>query len=156
MTLDLNSLEGIQAALAGLNQTAVVAAEPEVVVQPKIELPTQIDGPLTESEAIQLIQKWTAEDQEVELSEQRTVEEMVTSLHEAAEDRGSDVPGSRLQQIVKQHAPNAPRKIDVPEPAQIKTSLPYPAELAKLVQTGVAFVQSDHWFAHRCTNCGQF
>jgi hypothetical protein len=56
-----------------------------------VEIPQQLfgDGPLTDEETIHTVKQWVAKDEEVELSERRTVEEMIENLQAAATARGS-------------------------------------------------------------------
>jgi AAA domain len=112
--------------------------------------------PLTEEEAISVVQSWVEQDAEVELSERRAFEEMVSDLQDAAEYRGSNIAVSRFKEIVKQHAPNAPHTPpDVPHTVQPKTP-PYPPELTPLIESGVAVLEGNYWHVKRCTKCGQF
>ena len=81
---------------------------------------------------------------------------MENDLRDAAEYRGSTVPVSRFEEIVRTNAPDAPRRKDIPEPTPNKALLSYPIELNPLIQSGVAVYKDDHWFVNRCTVCGQF
>ena len=114
--------------------------------------------PLTEKEAISVVQSWVEQDAEVELSERRTFEEMVNDLRDAAEYRGSNIPSSRFEEIVKQYAPDAPHRNETPR--KDEPNYPsYPAELKPLVESGVATFDktaSGYWLLHRCDGCGQF
>jgi len=113
------------------------------------------EEPLSEEEAIYIVSRWVAEDEEVEESERRTREEMIENLQEAAAARGSVVPASMFTEIVARFAPNAPHKSDVSVSASPQLP-PYPNELLPLIESGVAFHQHDHWWVHRCRKCGKF
>jgi hypothetical protein len=113
-------------------------------------------GPLTEKEAIKIVQSWVAEDAEVELPERRSFEEMVDTLQDAGEYRGSDLSVSRLKEIVKIYAPNAPKAIGQNAPRSGVKTPPYPPELKPLTESGVVTFESDVWLVKRCDKCGQF
>jgi hypothetical protein len=159
----LARLEQIKATLNGAPetqaQTAVAVAEPEapkaVTVAAEPETSESGDQRLTDKEAITIVQRWVTQDADLELSERRTFEEMVSDLRDAAEYRGSTVPVSKFEEIVKTYAPDAPQRKDIPEPKTNK--LPsHPAELASLIKSGVAYSEYDHWFLKRCRTCGNF
>src|SRR5438552_2185099 len=109
MSVDVNNLASVTAAIAQF-QTATVA-----VAEPPPFAPEQDRGPLTEEMAIALVRLWAKDnDDEDEPSKQRTFEEMVSNLEDAAETRDSMIPESRFAEIVKQYAPNAPHVNDTP------------------------------------------
>ena len=133
------------------NKQTQIPAQPRITNQNLGE-----DDPLTENEAIQVVQRWVAEDEEVELSERRTHEEMTEELQEAADARGSKVSASRFAEIVSTFAPNAPHRRD-DAPSFTESGVPpYPPELVPLIESGVAFHEHDHWFIYHCTKCGNF
>src|SRR6266849_5397386 len=110
---DLNTPEGLQQArqaiaLATTRQAAVTVMEPEQETAAMAVEPSTESGPLTEKEAIKIVQSWVAQDAEVELSERRPFEEMVETLQDAGEYRGSDLSVARLKDIVNSYAPDAP------------------------------------------------
>src|SRR6266478_5124849 len=63
--------------------TVTQTAEPKQSVEPQVP-------PLTEKEAVEIVQRWVAEDAEYELPERRSFEEMIETLQDAGECRGSD------------------------------------------------------------------
>jgi hypothetical protein len=127
----------------------------ETVVVALTEPPVE-SGPLTRKEAIEIVQRWAAEDVEVELPERRSFEEMVEALRDAAEYRGADLSVSQLKEIVSEYAPNAPHTApNAPHTVQPKTP-PYPPELTPLIESGVAVLDGNYWNVKRCTKCGQF
>jgi len=132
-------------------QTAVAVIEPQ---QTQLENAAEH---LTEKEATEIVQRWVTQDDEVEISERRTLEEMVEELEtiKALRPPISDISASRLKQIVQKYAPNAPRRIDDGLKSR-KDVPPYPVELASLVASGAAFSQDGFWLTKRCTKCGQF
>ena len=154
---DLSTPEGLQAAQEFAAQRAQKTAVAPVITESKPEQKTDIapKDVLTEKEAISIVQSWVAQDTEVELSDRRTFEEMVEDLREAAENRTSEIPVSRFAEIVKQYAPDAPRRNETPR--KDKPNYPsYPAELAPLVESGVASFADGYWLVDRCERCGQF
>src|SRR6267378_4121649 len=131
-------------------QTAVAVIEPQ---QTQLENAAEH---LTEKEATEIVQRWVTQDDEVEISERRTFEEMVEELGtiKALRPPISDISASRLKQIVQKYAPNAPHRTDE---AKAGKDVPgYPVELASLVASGAAFSQDGFWLTKRCTKCGQF
>ncbi len=110
-------------------------------------------GPLTEKETISVVQSWVDQDAEVELSERRTSEEMIESLRDAGEYRGTKVSVSRLKEIVNTYAPNAPK---VTQDTPRSETKPYPPELELLISSKIAVYEYDVWLVKRCGKCGQF
>ena len=164
MSVDINNPDSIAAAIAqikqnGATQTAIAGHGPdEETAVAKLEPPGKPPvepGPLTEEEAIQIVQKWAAEDVEVELPERRSFDEMVEALRDAGEYRGADLSISRLKVIVNTYAPNAPKGIQNTPHSELRTP-PYPPELTPLIESGAAFHKEDHWFVKRCRGCGNF
>jgi hypothetical protein len=155
---DLAKFEQIKAQ-ATWTQAQTVAAEPEapkavteVAAEPGAS--TSSDQWLTETEAITIIQGWVTQDADFELPERRTIEEMVNDLRDAAEYRGSTVPASRFEEIVKTYAPDAPQ---VQPQVKLSPGVIYnPTMLAPLIESGVAYNEYDHWFLKRCRGCGNF
>jgi AAA domain-containing protein len=131
--------------------------------------PAPVDERLTEQEAIEIVQRWVADDSGYD--EPTTFEELVEMLQAAAEERGSTVSPS-FENIVAKYAPNAPHKKDVapkieskPQSGSVKQSkdLSYPVELEPLIKSGIAVLESPetgpvtgHVLLHRCDKCGQF
>src|SRR6267142_1614219 len=102
--------DSIAAEWAAAQTTASLA-----VAEPKQETPVaslEIDGPLTEKEVIKIIQSWVTQDAEYELPERRSFEEMIETLQDAGEYRGTDLSVSRLKEIVSAYAPNAPKSVE--------------------------------------------
>jgi hypothetical protein len=125
-------------------------AEPE-----KIQTVFDVEpGPLTEKEVIEMVRTRVAKETEYDLSERTSFEEMVEALQDAAEYRTSNVSISRLKEIVRKYAPDAPHRTSQ-EVATI-SSAPYPAELTSLVKSGVARFEDGYWLVNRCEKCGQF
>jgi hypothetical protein len=125
-------------------------AEPE-----KIQTVFDVEpGPLTEKEVIEMVRTRVAKETEYDLSERTSFEEMVEALQDAAEYRTSNVSISRLKEIVRKYAPDAPHRTSQ-EVATISSS-PYPAELTSLVKSGVARFEDGYWLVNRCEKCGQF
>jgi hypothetical protein len=133
-------------------QTASQVAKPEDASE---EITQQLSGygPLNDEEAIHTVKQWVAQDEEVELPERRTVEEMIENLQASATARGSRVLASRFTEIVSTYAPNAPHTSDLPASAKLP---PYPNELLPLIRSGVAYHEDDHWFVKHCRKCGKF
>jgi hypothetical protein len=154
VNVDIYNAESIAAALAQLEQKAEpTAQEPAVIV---LELPPGEPGPLTDKEAISIVQSWVIQDAEVELPERRTFEEMVNDLQDAAEFRTSNISVSRLKEIVNTYAPNAPKGVvQNASHTELKTP-PYPIELAPLVASGAAVHEDGYWLIKRCQKCGNF
>ncbi len=147
--------------LAEITQKSVAAQEPTVtqtaVMEPQ---QTQLENAakhLTEKEATEIVQRWVTQDDEVEISERRTFEEMVEELGtiKAVRPPISDISASRLREIVQKYAPNAPKSVEHTQQSKLKTP-PYPPELASLIQSGVAVYESNHWFVKHCTKCGNY
>jgi AAA domain len=124
---------------------------------------------ITEEEVIETVKYWVDQDQEVEASEQRSSEEMLESLKEAVINRPprSPISDERLREIVATYAPNAPHRVEAVIERQAqkiegKTVFPYaptvepPPELAKLVASGLAYCEYEHWWVKRCNKCGNF
>ncbi len=111
-------------------------------------------GPLTENEAIHVVQSWIAQDAEYELPERRTFEEMTETLQDAADVRGSEISTSAFKDIVAKYAPDAPHRLDAPSKG--KDTPPYPPELRPLVESGFARFEDGYWLVRRCDKCGQF
>jgi hypothetical protein len=166
VSIDINNAESIAAALTQMKQksiqqpdnapdgqgelapVAVATAVAAAVAEP------EEPGPLTEKEAIQIVQTWVAQDDEVEFLERRSFEEMIETLQDAGKYRGSEVSASQLKEIGQKYAPNAPHRTDE---AKAGKDVPgYPVELASLVASGAAFSQDGFWLTKRCTKCGQF
>jgi len=103
----------------------------------------EVVDPLTEKEAIEWVQRWVTEDEDVDITERRTVEEMIDDLEDAGEYRTTDVAGARFRQIVSEYAPNAPRKL-------------IPSELASLAESGVVYQDDGFWVTDLCRGCGKF
>src|SRR6266849_11058458 len=103
------------ASLPPIEQQIAALTQPTPKVEHAAESePVPESDALTEEEAISIVQSWVTQDAEVELSERRTFEEMVSDLWEAAKIRTSNIPGSRFAEIVKQYAPDAPRGNETP------------------------------------------
>src|SRR6267378_3050350 len=130
-------------------QTAVAVIEPQ---QTQLE---NADEHLTEREATEIIQRWVIQDDEVEISERRTFEEMVEELEtiKALRPPISDISASQLKQIVQKYAPNAPKRVE--SAPQSKTP-GYPPELESLINSEIAVYEHDVWLVKRCNKCGQF
>jgi hypothetical protein len=166
VNVDINNAESIAAALAQMKQKAepsvTAVTEPTVtqaaiaVMEPEnIQATFDVEpGPLTEKEAISVVQSWVTQDAEVELSERRSFEEMVSDLQDAAEVRTTNISLSRFEEIVKQYAPDAPHRNETPRKDEPNNS--YPAELESLVKSGVATFEDGYWLVNRCEKCGQF
>src|SRR5467141_1987737 len=116
-------------------------------------------GPLTEKEAIEIVQRWAKED--IAYDEPRTFGEMVEELQYVGEGRTTQISVSRFEEIVRTFAPLAPKR-GTPTLASVPTSavlekVSYPPELATLVTSGVAFCDGQgFWLLNRCTQCGNF
>jgi hypothetical protein len=158
---DLSTVEGLAAAQAALTAKENSVTTPAVTGAEKPESapiagPTEeTDGPFTEKEAIHVVQNWVAEDNEVELPERMSSEDMIERLQDAAEYRTSKVPASRFKQIVAKYAPDAPHRNEMPK-SELEKNPPYPAKLKPLVESGVATFEYDVWLVKRCNECGQF
>jgi hypothetical protein len=139
-------------------QIAQLEADVSPQVEPKtapveVQTPPQPATPkLTEKEAVEVVQKWVTEDEDYDLDQRMTRDEMIENLTEAAHYRESEISNARIIEIVDKYAPAAPRKVKQPEPEMPA----YPDELLPLIQSGVAIHRDDHWFVHRCRKCGKF
>jgi hypothetical protein len=129
-------------------------ATPTAAVEPEQETAiTETSNPLTEKEAIKIVQLWVRQDAEVELPERRTFEEMMNDLQEAAQVRTSNISTSRFKEIVNTYAPNVPK--GVVSHSEVKTP-PYPPELTPLIASGAAVHEDGYWLVRRCQKCGNF
>ena len=118
------------ASLPPIEQQIAALTQPTPKVEHAAESePVPESDALTEEEAISIVQSWVTQDAEVELSERRPFEEMVETLQDAGEYRGSDVTVSRLKEIVNTYAPNAPKRAEQNSPR----SETYPPELKSLI-----------------------
>jgi AAA domain len=126
---------------------------PAVVVEPEIQTAPTEPGPLTREMAVDLVQKWVAEDAEYELSERRTFGEMVETLQDDGDTLTTKLSVSDLKQIVSQYAPDAPTRATQQNVQPVPN---YPSELKSLVESGVAVYEDDVWLVNRCDKCGQF
>jgi len=158
MTLDQSVLDQQQAVLNSI--AAQVAqmkqkTEPTVVVVETQTAESEEPGPLTENEAIHVVQSWIAQDAEYELPERRTFEEMTETLQDAADVRGSEISTSAFKDIVAKYAPDAPHRLDAPSKGKDAVP-PYPPELRPLVESGFARFEDGYWLVKRCTKCGQY
>jgi AAA domain-containing protein len=156
--IDINNAESIAAALAQMKQgnaepmaTADAVIEPEnIQTAPGSGEP----GPLTEQEAISIVQKRVTQDAQYESPS--SFEELVEELQDAGEYRGTELSNSRLEEIVRTHAPDAPHRDDAPKSDKPSELPPYPSELTRLVESGVVFNEDGFWLARHCRKCGQF
>jgi AAA domain len=138
-----------------------------------IETDTEIPEKLTRERAVSIVQRWVKEDEEVDLPERRTVEEMLAELKEVGDCLGSDVAVAELSQIVTQYAPKAPTVADVAELKQVAAErapntntivdrygkeVSYPPELKPLIESGIVTrdKQNTVWLISHCNTCGQF
>ena len=128
-------------------ETAQLAVQTVVVAESAAE--TANDQRLTEKEAIEIVQRWVEQDNDVEPEQRRSFEEMVKDLQYAANARDCDLKSSELVEIVKTHAPNAPVN-------QTKSEQTHPLELEPLITSGTALLEDGYWLAKRCMTCGQF
>jgi len=125
-----------------VTQTAVAVMESDNVPD---------DGPLTKKEAIQIVRRRVAQDDEVELPERRSFEEITEILQDVGKYRGSEVSASQLTEIVQKYAPDAPHRTE-----PIKDVPGYPPELESLINSEIAVYEHDVWLVKRCNKCGQF
>src|SRR6266566_3519607 len=110
MSVDINNPESIADALAQMKQKVqptMAAMEPMVTQTAAAVAEPEEPGPLTKTEAIKIVQSWVAQDAEYELPERRSFEEMIETLQDAGEYRGSEVSASQLKETVQKYAPNA-------------------------------------------------
>jgi hypothetical protein len=117
---------------------------------------TMKPGLLTEKETIEIVKRWVVEDDEVELSERRTFEEMVEELQCAGEIRTTDLSVSQFKKIIQTFAPNAPNAPNAKDVQSASKVPPYPDELAPLIASGIALYEDGFWLVSRCEKCGQF
>src|SRR5467141_1204648 len=125
-----------------VTQTAVAVMESDNVPD---------DGALTKKEAIQIVRRRVAQDDEVELPERRSFEEITEILQDVGKYRGSEVSASQLTEIVQKYAPDAPHRTE-----PIKDVPGYPPELESLINSEIAVYEHDVWLVKRCNKCGQF
>ena len=150
---DLSTPEALKALREQVAQSTAVAVakphHPAAQQRPgKVKVASaKTDRPVSEQDAIEFVQRY---------KDEKSQQQILSDLRFAAEDLGSDVPDSKLVQIVDQYAPKAPVQKDISEPAPETELPPYPAELTPLIESGVAFVRNDHWYVKRCVKCGQF
>jgi hypothetical protein len=126
------------------------------------DVPTETTERLTKETAISIVRHWVKQDEEVDLPERRTVEEMLAELKEVGSSLGGDVSNAELSRIVTEYAPNAPNASDLrvlkASRETEKHPSEYPPELKALVESGVATFDkgSKVWLVSRCYTCGQF
>jgi AAA domain-containing protein len=140
----------------GLTLTApAITQETASAKQTTVE--SEDPGPLTRHEAMEIVQKRVAEDDQYE--EPTTFEELIEILQGAADVRGSEISTSAFKDIVAKYAPNAPHRNETSEQAKDEPNYSYPPELESLVKSGVAVFETTydgHWLVNRCDKCGQF
>ena len=119
----------------------MATAEPEE----RFILPSTAEG---------FVKSWVAQDLQYDESEWQTAEEMEERLLEAAD---FDLSPEEIRQVIAEHAPNAPHRVERTSPKPPQKLPPYPPELELLVQSGVVFLSAlgPTWMLRRCTTCGK-
>lgn len=145
----------------------VQVAVTDAIEQPKLGILTaqeesSLVKQLTEQEAISIVKSWAADDEHYDTSERMTAVEMIKELQEIDLTRkeygheSSGISKNKFAEIVRTHAPNAPRL--QPEIQPQLDGIPYPSELSPLITSGDVVFNKDyeHWMIRRCQECGQF
>jgi AAA domain len=115
---------------------------------------------ITEQEMVEEVQRIAAQDEDYDIPERYTYEELVETLLKATEYRPPEIPISedKIRNIVSTYAPNAPhrsahkaeQKSDQPIP-KVETSVP-----PELEKVPIKDYHDDRWFVKRCPVCRQY